>query len=166
LFDDRGRPTGVQKAGKTYVDWYGSRNYRGKNSIVMRLAGSVPQWAKSWAPVYTKKGSIESFVQYSVIDGFAATNVEAINSPSSLANNDYIFLSFRSLEGKDDSYKESKGANLEYNFVEGDRLRIVSYQEEDGQYSFTVSSTTGTINVGDVLLQFNISGVCTSGYEC
>jgi hypothetical protein len=125
----------------------------------MRLAGSVPQWAKSWAPVYTKKGSIESFVQYSVIDGFAATNVEAINSPSSLANNDYIFLSFRSLEGKDDSYKESKGANLEYNFVEGDRLRIVSYQEEDGQYSFTVSSTTGTINVGDVLLQFNISGV-------
>jgi hypothetical protein len=159
LFDDRGRPTGVQKAGKTYVDWYGSRNYRGKNSIVMRLAGSVPQWAKSWAPVYTKKGSIESFVQYSVIDGFAATNVEAINSPSSLANNDYIFLSFRSLEGKDDSYKESKGANLEYNFVEGDRLRIVSYQEEDGQYSFTVSSTTGTINVGDVLLQFNISGV-------
>jgi hypothetical protein len=159
LFDDRGRPTGVQKAGKTYVDWYGSRNYRGKNSIVMRLAGSVPQWAKSWAPVYTKKGSIESFVQYSVIDGFAATNVEAINSPSNLANNDYIFLSFRSLEGKDDSYKESKGANLEYNFVEGDRLRIVSYQEEDGQYSFTVSSTTGTINVGDVLLQFNISGV-------
>jgi hypothetical protein len=159
LFDDRGRPTGVQKAGKTYVDWYGSRNYRGKNSIVMRLSGSVPQWAKSWAPVYTKKGSIESFVQYSVIDGFAATNVEAINSPSSLANNDYIFLSFRSLEGKDDSYKESKGANLEYNFVEGDRLRIVSYQEEDGQYSFTVSSTTGTINVGDVLLQFNISGV-------
>lgn len=158
LFDDRGRPTGVQKAGKTYIDWYGDRNYRGKSSIVMRLAGTVPPWAASWAPVYTKKGSIESFIQYSVIDGFAATNVEAINSPSSLANNDYIFLSFRSLEGKDDSYKESKGANLEYNFVEGDRLRIVSYQQEDGQYLFTISSVTGTINVGDILLQFNVSG--------
>lgn len=161
LFDDRGRPTGVQEAGKVYLDWYGSRNYRGKNSIVMRLAGTVPTWAKSWAPVYTKKGSIDSFVQYSVIEALPATNVQAINSPSNIANNDYIFVSFRSLEGKDDSYKESQGANLEYNFVEGDRLRVVSYQKEDGEYTLVVSSVTGTINVGDVLIQFSISGVPT-----
>jgi hypothetical protein len=156
LFDNRGRPTGVQKAGKVYLDWYGSRSYRGKNSIVMRLAGTVPAWAASWAPVYTKKGSVDSFIQYSVIGGFAATNVEAINSPSNIANNDYIFVSFRSLEGKDDSYKESKGANLEYNFVEGDRLRVVSYQQEDGQYVFNVSGVTGTISVGDVLFTLNL----------
>jgi len=161
LFDDRGRPTGVQEAGKVYLDWYGSRNYRGKNSIVMRLAGTVPTWAKSWAPVYTKKGSIDSFVQYSVIEALPATNVQAINSPSNIANNDYIFVSFRSLEGKDDSYKESQGANLEYNFIEGDRLRVVSYQKEDGEYTLVVSSVTGTINVGDVLIQFSISGVPT-----
>jgi len=159
LFDNRGRPTGVQKAGKVYLDWYGSRSYRGKNSIVMRLAGTVPAWAASWAPVYTKKGSVDSFIQYSVIKGFAATNVQAINSPSNVANNDYIFVSFRSLEGKDDSYKESKGANLEYNFVEGDRLRVVSYQEEDGQYIFTVNSVTGTIEVGNILTQFRATGV-------
>jgi hypothetical protein len=161
LFDDRGRPTGVQNGGKVYLDWYGSRSYRGKNSIVMRLAGTVPTWAKSWAPVYTKKGSVESFVQYSVIEALPATNVQAINSPSNIANNDYIFVSFRSLEGKDDSYKESQGANLEYNFVEGDRLRVVSYQKEDGEYTFVVTSVTGTINVGDVLIQFSISGVPT-----
>ena len=154
LFDDRGRPTGVQKGGKVYLDWYGSRSYRGKNSIVMRLAGTVPAWAKSWAPVYTKKGSVESFVQYSVIEALPATNVQAINSPSNIANNDYIFVSFRSLEGKDDSYKESQGANLEYNFVEGDRLRVVSYQKEDGEYTFVVTSVTGTINVGDVIFQY------------
>jgi hypothetical protein len=161
LFDDRGRPTGVQKGGKVYLDWYGSRSYRGKNSIVMRLAGTVPAWAKGWAPVYTKKGSVESFVQYSVIEALPATNVQAINSPSNIANNDYIFVSFRSLEGKDDSYKESQGANLEYNFVDGDRLRVVSYQKEDGEYTFIVTSVTGTINVGDVLIQFTISGVPT-----
>jgi hypothetical protein len=154
LFDDRGRPTGVQKGGKVYLDWYGSRSYRGKNSIVMRLAGTVPAWAKGWAPVYTKKGSVESFVQYSVIEALPATNVQAINSPSNIANNDYIFVSFRSLEGKDDSYKESQGANLEYNFVEGDRLRVVSYQKEDGEYTFVVTSVTGTINVGDVIFQY------------
>ena len=161
LFDDRGRSTGVQNGGKVYLDWYGSRSYRGKNSIVMRLAGTVPAWAKSWAPVYTKKGSVESFVQYSVIEALPATNVQAINSPSNIANNDYIFVSFRSLEGKDDSYKESQGANLEYNFVDGDRLRVVSYQKEDGEYTFVVTSVTGTINVGDILIQFNISGVPT-----
>jgi hypothetical protein len=154
LFDDRGRPTGVQKGGKVYLDWYGSRSYRGKNSIVMRLAGTVPAWAKGWAPVYTKKGSVESFVQYSVIEALPATNVQAINSPSNIANNDYIFVSFRSLEGKDDSYKESQGANLEYNFVDGDRLRVVSYQKEDGEYTFIVTSVTGTINVGDVIFQY------------
>jgi hypothetical protein len=156
LFDNRGRATGVQKAGKVYLDWYGNRNYRGKNSIVMRLAGTAPAFAASWAPVYTKKGSIDSFVQYSVIDAFAATNVEAINSPSNVANNDYIFVSFRSLEGKDDSYKEAKGANLEYNFLKGDRLRVVSYQKDDDQYSFVISSVTGTINVGDVLFTLNL----------
>jgi hypothetical protein len=156
LFDNRGRATGVQKAGKVYLDWYGNRNYRGKNSIVMRLAGTVPSFAASWAPVYTKKGSIDNFIQYSVIDAFAATNVEAINSPSNVANNDYIFVSFRSLEGKDDSYREAKGANLEYNFLKGDRLRVVSYQKEDDQYSFAISSVTGTINVGDILFTLNL----------
>lgn len=159
LFDNRGRATGVQKAGKVYLDWYGNRNYRGKNSIVMRLAGTVPAFAASWAPVYTKKGSIDNFTQYSVIDAFAATNVEAINSSSNLANNDYIFVSFRSLEGKDDSYREAKGANLEYNFLKGDRLRVVSYQKEDDQYSFVVSSVTGTISVGNILTQFRGIGV-------
>ena len=159
LFDNRGRPTGVQKAGSVYLDWYGSRSYRGKNSIVMRLAGTVPSWAASWAPVYTKKGSIDSFIQYSVIKAFPASNVQAINSPSNLANNDYIFVSLRSLEGKDDSYNESQGANLEYNFVEGDRVRVVSYQKEDGQYSLSVTSVNGLVNVGDSFVQFNISGL-------
>jgi hypothetical protein len=127
LYDNRGRSTGVQKSGKVYLDWYGSRSYKGKTSIVMRLAGTVPSWAASWAPVYVKSGSIESFIQYSTIKAFAASNVQAINSPSNLANNDYIFVSMRSLEGKDDSYKESQGANLQYTFVEGDKLRVVSY---------------------------------------
>ena len=127
LFDNRGRPTGVQKAGKVYLDWYGSRTYRGNTSVVMRIAGTVPTWAASWAPVYAKKGSIDRFLQYSTIEAFTATNVQAINSPANVTSNDYIFVSMRSLEGKDDSYKEAQGANLQYEFLEGDRLRVVSY---------------------------------------
>ena len=37
----------------------------------------------------------------------------------------------------------------------------MSYQKEDGEYTFIVTSVTGTINVGDVLIQFTISGVPT-----
>ena len=126
-YDDRNRPSGVQKAGKIYLDWYGDRINKGVGNIVMRIANSAPSWARRWSPVYVKQSSVQSFLEYSVIEGYYATNVEATNSNSGTSNNDVFYLSMRSLEGKDDSYKESKGANLEYAFVKGDRLRVVSY---------------------------------------
>jgi hypothetical protein len=126
-YDDRNRPSGVQKAGKVYLDWYGDRTNKGVGNIVMRIANSGPSWARRWSPVYVKQGSIQSFLEYSVIEGYYATNVEAINSNAGTSNNDVFYLSMRSLEGKDDSYKESKGANLEYAYSKGDRLRVVSY---------------------------------------
>jgi len=127
FYDDRNRASGVQKAGKVYADWYGDRTNKGVTNVVMRIKNTAPSWATRWSPVYVKKGSIESFLEYSVIEGFYATNVEAINANADTSNNDVFYLSMRSLEGKDDSYKESKGANLEYAFVKGDRLRVVSY---------------------------------------
>ena len=128
-YDDRNRPSGVQKAGKVYLDWYGERTNKGVGNIVMRIANSAPSWARRWSPVYVKQSSVQSFLEYSVIEGYYAINIEAINSNSGTSNNDVFYLSMRSLEGKDDSYKESKGANLEYAFVKGDRLRVVSYGE-------------------------------------
>jgi hypothetical protein len=127
FYDDRNRSSGVQKAGKVYADWYGDRTNKGVTNVVMRIKNTAPSWATRWSPVYVKKGSIESFLEYSVIEGFYATNVEAINANADTSNNDVFYLSMRSLEGKDDSYKESKGANLEYAFAKGDRLRVVSY---------------------------------------
>jgi hypothetical protein len=126
-YDDRNRASGVQKAGKVYLDWYGDRANKGVGNIVMRIANSAPSWARRWSPVYVKQSSVQSFLEYTVIDGYYATNVEAINSNSGTSNNDVFYLSMRSLEGKDDSYKESKGANLEYAYSKGDRLRVVSY---------------------------------------
>ena len=126
-YDDRNRASSVQKAGKVYLDWYGDRINKGVGNVVMRIANLGPSWARRWAPVYVKQSSVQSFLEYSVIEGYYATNFEAINSNSGTSNNDVFYLSMRSLEGKDDSYKESKGANLEYAFVNGDRLRVVSY---------------------------------------
>ena len=126
-YDDRNRASGVQRAGKMFIDWYGDRTNKGVANVVMRIKNTAPSWARRWSPVYVKQSSVESFLEYSVIEGYYATNTEAINSNADTSNNDVFYLSMRSLEGKDDSYKESKGANLEYAFVKGDRVRVVSY---------------------------------------
>lgn len=127
FYDDRNRSSAVQEAGDVTIDWYGDRQNKGVANIVMRIKSKAPSWAKKWSPVYTKSGTVGTHLEYSVIRGYFASNISAITANSNSQNNDIFYLSFRSLEGKDDSYKESKGANLEYVFKEGDKLRVVSH---------------------------------------
>jgi hypothetical protein len=154
FYDDRNRSSSVQEAGKVFIDWFGNRNYKGSSSVVMRIASGGPTWATRWSPVYIKRGSIDKFLQYTTVDAFYMSNSSYIKSNPNTANKDVIYLSMRSLEGKEDSYKESKGANLEYSFSNGDRVRVVSYQ--DTVYKFTVSSLAGGAVTGDAFLQFGI----------
>ena len=127
FYDERNRSSAVQEAGDVTIDWYGDRQNKGVANIVMRIKSKAPSWAKKWSPVYTKSGTVGTHLEYSVIRGYFASNISAITANSNSQNNDIFYLSFRSLEGKDDSYKESKGANLEYVFKEGDKLRVVSH---------------------------------------
>ena len=127
FYDERNRSSAVQEAGDVNIDWYGDRQNKGVANIVMRIKSKAPSWAKKWSPVYTKSGSVGTHLEYSVIRGYFASNISAITANSNSQNNDIFYLSFRSLEGKDDSYKEGKGANLEYVFKEGDKLRVVSH---------------------------------------
>jgi hypothetical protein len=154
FYDDRNRSSSVQEAGKVFIDWFGNRNYKGSSSVVMRIASGGPTWATRWSPVYIKRGSIDKFLQYTTVDAFYMSNSSYIKSNPNTTNKDVIYLSMRSLEGKEDSYKESKGANLEYSFSNGDRVRVVSYQ--DTVYKFTVSSLAGGAVTGDAFLQFGI----------
>ena len=157
FYDDRGRPSGVQELGSSYVDWYSERQYKGAASMVMRIKSRGPSWARTWAPVYTKRGSIDRFLQYSVIDGFIASNPDA-NISTIYSNQNSIYLSMRSLEGKDSSYVDGKDANLSYEYLKGDKLRVVSYIN-DATITLTISSVIGNIQVGDVLLGFGLSGI-------
>jgi hypothetical protein len=124
-YDDRNRSGSVNKVGKSYVKWFSERGNKGETSMVMRIKNSAPSWAKRWAPVYAGNTSIVSFLQYSAIEAFAATNptVKNINS----TYNDKIFVSLRSLSGKEDSYREAKGALIDYAYNEGDKLRIYKF---------------------------------------
>jgi hypothetical protein len=158
LYDDRGRSSGVQKLGSAYVQDLYRRDNKGAASIVMRLDGEAPSWADRWSPVYIKTGNKYKFLQYSASNAFIGSNQSAPIQISGY-NGDVIYVSMRSLEGKDNSYKESDAANISYEYSEGDRLRVVSYIEPSVS-TITVSSVNGNISVGDSFLVFGI-GVST-----
>ena len=164
-YDQFNRNGGVQPISSSYVNWYGDRvtenNLDGRVDTVLRVKHQAPSWAVKWAPVYAKLNNITQKFQYSVIRAFSATNLQAKSFAGISSFEDVTYLSMRSLEGKSDSYKEGLGANLEYSYQQGDKVRIVSYNKKNGQYRFYVSATTGSVAVGDILIQFNISGVST-----
>jgi len=124
-YDERNRSGAVNKLPDTYVKWFGERNGKGETSMVMRLKHNPPSWAKRWAPVYAGNTSVVSFLQYTTIKAFSATNPTVKNIASTY--NDKIFVSMRSLAGKEDSYREAKGALIDYAYNEGDKVRILSF---------------------------------------
>lgn len=125
-YDDRNRSGSVQKAPEAYVKWFGERAKKGSTSMVMRLKHNPPSWATRWSPVYTGNTTTSDFIQYSVIEARTETNTEALKSAGQDYNNK-IFVSMRSLSGKEDSYRETKGALIDYSFTQGDKLRVVSF---------------------------------------
>ena len=125
-YDDRNRSGSVQKAPETYVKWFGERGKKGPTSLVMRIKNAAPSWATRWSPVYAGNSTISNHIQYSVIEARYETNTTALKSAAQDYNNK-IFVSFRSLAGKEDSYVESKGALLDYSFTKGDKLRVLSF---------------------------------------
>lgn len=130
-YDDRGRTSFVQKVADAEVQWYSERAYPyyGGASIDLRVTAPGPTWATRWAPVLRKTGNIDRFLQYSAINAYNASNPIADESVANVSNNDVIYVSMRSLEGKTDSFVNAKGALLDYKYTEGDKLRIVSYRE-------------------------------------
>lgn len=124
-YDDRNRSGSVNKLGNSYVKWFSERGNKGETSMVMRLKNDAPSWAKRWSPVYSGNTSIVSFLQYSVIEAYTGTNPTVKNVNSTY--DDKIFVSLRSLSGKEDSYREAKGALIDYAYNKGDKLRIYKF---------------------------------------
>ena len=124
-YDDRNRSGGVNKIDKTYVKWFSERGNKGETSMVLRLKSQAPSWATRWAPVYAGNTSVVSFLQYSVIEAYTATNPTFKSTATNY--NDKIFVSLRSLSGKEDSYREAKGAQIDYAYNPGDKLRVYKF---------------------------------------
>lgn len=164
-FDHRNRHGGVQKIDSVDVVHFGDldRNgNEGRTEVDLRIEHDPPYWATKYAPVYSKNTSYEKILQISVLeaglprtetyadplsDAGAVTRpiIDALGTTSGSDPDGLIYLSLRSLEGKTNSYNESKGANLEYEYQEGDVLRVLRYKDSEGNtvrpmHEFKISS--------------------------
>jgi hypothetical protein len=130
-YDQFNRNGGVQTIPDMYVNWYDNRfvenSLYGRVDSVFRIKHQAPSWAVKWAPVYAKINNVTQKFQYSVIRAFTATNLQAKPFAGIASFDEVTYLSMRSLESKSDSYKEMFGADLEYTFQKGDRIRIVQF---------------------------------------
>lgn len=147
-FDHRGRASGVQPLDGVSVASFGHWSRGGNNGhteIDMRVIHDPPDYAERWAPVYSKNTTYESILQITVAEAALGieTEFEDILAPDSSSRrrvitglaggiNGQLFISARTLEGKSNSYKELKGGQIDYQYQEGDILRVLQYSDASG----------------------------------
>jgi hypothetical protein len=121
-----GRVNSTSELGAFTPDWFSDTGDNlGPASVSFRLTGQAPSWAKRWHLVYAPYADYNFSYVYSSAEAFTQATIDSTGLNP-------IYISLRHLEGKPSSYKESKSAIFDYSFVEGDRLRIVSYRSQAG----------------------------------
>ena len=98
----------------------------------IKLNNEPPSWAHNYKIVYAKNTTVKDFIQYSAGGAFIARDEE---EQSISQGNTNIYVSLNYLQGHPISYATSFGARTPigginfYKFEEGDKLRIISYNE-------------------------------------
>lgn len=131
VYYDRGnRSTTVQKPSMegVYVKFFSEREDNaieglGKSSLDFRIGTTPPEWATSYKLVYGGNTTVDEFLQYTCLKAYKPSSSQDSDSDAK------IYLAFRGFKGKNDSYRERLGAEIDYNFQEGDRLRVISYYD-------------------------------------
>lgn len=119
--DKYGRTSGVQQLGDVYVRRKSERfgNDLGSAHVNIQLTSSRPTWADKFFFVYGGNG--QEFLQYQITEAFYVAG-----------DGDRIHLALRGLQGAPNSYVDSDGSKTQYQFSEGDRLRVISYKNTTG----------------------------------
>jgi hypothetical protein len=147
--DNRGKIRSVDRfSSGVNVAHFGEAERYGNNGathIDLRMMHSPPPWAVRWQPLISKNVTYDSVLQITIAEAFIGGTTtyddplsrdDTVERPiiQTLEDSDKstIYLSLRGLEGKADSYKEFKGGQIDYQFVEGDRLRILQYTDPNG----------------------------------
>ena len=128
VFEDlQGRTSGVYELGSVDIDRQADRANKGSASIdVVLSASNLDSAFARYFYVYSGGNNIADFVQYSVPAAYAldATKVDE-------AASDTLYISLRALQGEKNSYCETN--DIEYSYTEGDKLRIISYFEDENR---------------------------------
>jgi hypothetical protein len=134
-YDNKNRSGGVNPIPPVYVQSFGERlnGQQGPSSVVCRLKHDPPDWAKRWQLVYAPFTKYNFVLQYTAFEALFETE----ENPTS-TNDRKLYVSAHQFEGRSDSYKEAKGALLDYGFVEGDILRIVKYRSGSGSTAYDI----------------------------
>jgi len=129
-YDLYNRSSAVNEIGEVYnptegerMDSYGAASL-GSTKVIVRLKSNPPSWAKKWRLVYSPYQTYSFCYTYSVAEAFIGKDATSTGSTKNRA----IYLSARHFEGKINSYKESKNPIVDYQYAEGDKLRIISYR--------------------------------------
>lgn len=138
--DEAGRTSSVQKPknNSPYVKFFSQRNNldeRGKTIIDWRVGYRPPIWAKKYKIVYGGNSSVGDFLQYTIAAAYIDINSESKDS------NKNIYLTFHNFQGSSDShidsYTTSRNPLINYQYKEGDRIRIIktpsSLSNKDGR---------------------------------
>ena len=132
-YDQRGRASDVMPLGSTFVQGLGQRvpAIYGAAWIDIDIDHDPPPWAWNYQIVYTGNTSVSNFIQYTTGGAFTADGED-----------DRIYISLNYLqENSKVSYAKSFGArnpvgdNRLYQYQEGDKLRIISYNQINDQAS-------------------------------
>jgi hypothetical protein len=107
----------------------------GAVGVVAAINNTPPDWASSYSVVYAGNDKYDYYEQYSVAEAFAGNNDSF--------EFDTIYASMRHLEGKPNSFIDSKSPDIDYKFVKGDRLRIIGNKQNDGSgnYNFVTKDS-------------------------
>jgi hypothetical protein len=136
-YDKRGRASNVNPLGSIYIPWFGDSTGTGARHVAISMSHQAPPYAESFQFVYSGNTTKSRFVQYSTGGAFIISGDE--NSESDTGN---ILVSLNYLQDNENvSYAKARGArSVEgsqdiYTFREGDKLKIVSYyNNEDVRY--------------------------------
>jgi hypothetical protein len=134
-YDNKNRSGGVNPIPPVYVQSFGERlnGQQGPSSVVCRLKHDPPYWAKRWQLVYAPYTKYNFVIQYTAFEALFKT----VESDAS-TDDRKLYVSAHQFEGRSDSYKEAKGALLDYSFVEGDILRVVKYRSGAGATAYDI----------------------------
>lgn len=126
-YDEAGRHGGAQKPlnNAPYVKWFSERDFyeKGSSQIDWRIGTTPPIWAKSFQILYGGNSSVGNFIQYTIAGAYKDKN-----SPT-ITGNKNIYLCLNNFNGDEtthlDSYITSKNPLINYQYSEGDRIRII-----------------------------------------